>query len=131
MREGSILVASNEVSVARALRLTLSAKGYKVTTAESVAEAVDLSETGKHDLILLDNDGLAAALEACRQIRARSDMAIIIMSSDNSEDKRARAIRAGADGHIAKPFGVADIFAVVCASARTGRVAADPEVLVS
>ena len=118
MREGSILVVSNEVSIARSLRLTLAAKGYQVTTSESAAEAIDLSASGKHDLVLLDNDGSIAALEACRQIRARSGMAIVIISSDNSEDKKARAMLAGADGYIAKPFGVADIFALVGASAR-------------
>jgi len=131
MREGSILVVSNEVSIARALRLTLAAKGYEVTTAESTTEAVDLSGSGKHDLVLLDNDGSAAALEACRQIRARSGMAIIIISSDNSEDKKARAILAGADGYMTKPFGVVDIFALVRANTRNAKMAANSEALVS
>jgi two-component system KDP operon response regulator KdpE len=131
MKEGSILVVSNEVSIARALRLTLGAKGYEVTTAESTKDAVDLSGTGKHDLVLLDNDGAAATLEACRQIRARSDMAIIFISSDTSEDKKARAILAGADGYIAKPFGIADIFALVCANTRSVKIAADSEALAS
>jgi two-component system KDP operon response regulator KdpE len=118
MSEGSILVVSNEASIARALRLTLAAKGYEVTTAESTTEAIDLSGAGKHDLVLLDNDGSGATLEACRQIRARSDMAIIVISSDNSEEKKARAILAGADRYIAKPFGVEEIFAGVCANMR-------------
>ena len=130
MREGSILVVSNEVSITRALRLTLAARGYEVATAESATEAVDLSGAGKHDLVLLDNDGSPATLDACRQIRARSGMAIVIISSDNSEDKKARAMLAGADGYIAKPFGVADIFALVHASTRHVKKASS-EVLVS
>ena len=132
MREGSILVVSNEVSIARALRLTLMAKGYKVTTAESATEAVDLSMSAKHDLVLLDSDASAgSALDACRQIRARSDMAIIIISSDNSEDKKARAILAGADGYIAKPFGVVDIFTLVGANTHNIKIAANATVSVS
>jgi two-component system KDP operon response regulator KdpE len=131
MREGSILVVSNEVSIARALRLTLTAKGYEVTTAESATEAVDLSMSAKHDLVLLDSDASAGALDACRQIRACSDMGIIIISSDNSEDKKARAILAGADGYIAKPFGVVDIFALVGANAHNIKITANATVVVS
>ena len=131
MREGSILVVSNEVSITRALRLTLAARGYEVTTAESVTEAVDLSGAGKHDLVLLDNDGSPATIDAFRQIRARSDMGIIVISSDSSEAKKARAILAGADGYIAKPFGVADIFALVCANTRNAKTAPHSGVLVS
>src|ERR1700722_11731640 len=108
MTKGSILVISNEMNISRALRITLAAKGYEVTNTRTVAEAVDLSESAKHDLILLDNDSSSATItEACREIRARSAAAIIIMGSDASEEQKAHAILAGADSYMPKPFGVA------------------------
>jgi two-component system KDP operon response regulator KdpE len=131
MSDTSVLVVSNEASIARALHLTLAAKGYEVASVESGAEAIELSGTGKYSLALLDDDGSAEALDACRQIRARSDMAVIIISSDDSEEKKARAILAGANGYVAKPFGVADIFAVVCAGMPKEKAPAGSAVLVS
>jgi two-component system KDP operon response regulator KdpE len=119
MSEGSILVISSELSIARALRITLAARGYEVTNTGSVGEAVELSGSRKHDLILLDSDASSATVvEACREIRASSDMAIVIISSDNSAEKKARAIQAGANAYISKPFGVAEIFASVRATMR-------------
>jgi two-component system KDP operon response regulator KdpE len=118
MSEGSILVVSDEPSIGRALRITLTAKGYEVNTG-SVAEAVKLSESGKYDVVLLDNDtSSATANEACRKIRARSGAAIIVIGSGNSEERKAHAIRAGADAYIPKPFGVAEMFAGVHSNMR-------------
>jgi DNA-binding response OmpR family regulator len=119
MVEGSILVISNEQGIARSLKITLAAKGYEVTNAYNIDEAVRLTGSRKHDLVLLDSDfSSATAIDACRELRASSDTAIVVISSDNSAEKRARAIMAGADAYIAKPFGVAEIFAGVEACLR-------------
>ena len=129
MSEGSILIVSNELSVSRALRIALTAKGYKVTNARTVTEAVELGESGRHDLVLLDNDSSSAT--ACREIRACSDAPIIVIGSDNSEEKRTHAILAGADDYVPKPFGVAEIFAGVRANMRTHKMKVNRQVLVS
>jgi two-component system KDP operon response regulator KdpE len=132
MTKGSILVISNEMNISRALRITLAAKGYKVTNTRTVTEAVNLSESAKHDLILLDNDSSSStATEACREIRACSAAAIIIMGSETSEEKKAHAILAGADSYMPKPFGVAQIFADVRAIMRKNKAMSDLGVLVS
>jgi two-component system KDP operon response regulator KdpE len=132
MTKGSILVISNEMNISRALRITLVAKGYEVTNTRTVAEAVDLSESAKHDLILLDNDSSSAtATKACREIRACSAAAIIIMGSDTSEEKKAHAILAGADSYMPKPFGVAQIVASVRANMRKDETKSSLGVLVS
>jgi two-component system KDP operon response regulator KdpE len=123
MSEGSILLVSNEFGIARALRLTLAAKGYEVTTVESLAEAVELSESGKRDLVLLDCESSAATLEACREIRACSDVAIVVVSSDGSEDKRARASLAGADDYVLKPFGINEITGSISANIHKSKTA--------
>jgi DNA-binding response OmpR family regulator len=132
MSEGSILVVSKEASIARALRITLAAKGYEVTNLASIDEVVRQSGSGKYDLVLLDNDtSSASTMEACREIRACSDMAIIIMSGDNSEEKKAHAILSGADGYIPKPFGMAEVFAEVSANIRKVRITVSPKALVN
>ena len=112
MSEGSILVVSNGPSIVRALQITLAAKGYEVTNTGDVCEAVELSEARKHDLVLLDYEA-APAIEACRKIRACSDVTIILMSADYSHEKKTSAFLAGADAFIPKPFGMAEILASV------------------
>jgi two-component system KDP operon response regulator KdpE len=132
MSEGSILVVSKEPSIVRALRITLAAKGYEVTNLESVEDVVRQSDSWKYDLVLLDNDtSSASTTEACRGIRACSDMAIIIMSGENSEEKKAHAILAGADAYIPKPFGVEEILARIRANIRKVKISASPTALVN
>jgi DNA-binding response OmpR family regulator len=132
MTEGSILVVSEEVSFGRVLRITLAAKGYKVTNMKNVGDAVRLGDSGKYDLILLDSDVLSAsAIEACREIRACSDMGIMVVSGETSEEEKAQAIGAGADTYLPKPFGVAEIFSAVRRNIHRVRVTVNSEVLVS
>jgi len=132
MSEGCILVVSKEPSISRALRITLAAKGYQVTNLECVDDVVRQRDAWKYDLVLLDNDtSSASTLDACREIRACSDMAIIVMSGDNSEEKKAHAILAGADAYIPKPFGVDEVFARVQANLRKVRIAVSPRALVN
>ena len=132
MNEGSILVVSEEPSIARVLRITLAAKGYEVTNVASVDDVVRHGGSRKYDLVLLDNDtSSASTAETCRKIRACSDMAIIIMSGDNSEEKKAHAILAGADAYIPKPFGVDEVFARIRANIRKVRVTVSSRVLVN
>jgi two-component system, OmpR family, KDP operon response regulator KdpE len=129
MSEGSILVVSREPSIARALRITLEAKGYEVTNLDSVDDVIKRSSRND-DLVLLDNDTSAlSATAACREIRACSDIAIIILSGENSEEKKAHAISAGADAYILKPFGVEEVFARVQASLPKVRITVSPGTL--
>lgn len=132
MSEGSILVVSKEPSIVRALHITLAAKGYEVTNLESVEDVVRQSDPWKYDLVLLDNDTSSpSTAEACREIRACSDMAIIIMSGENSEEKKTHAILAGADAYIPKPFGVEEISARIRANIRKVKISASPTALVN
>jgi two-component system KDP operon response regulator KdpE len=58
-------------------------------------------------------------------------MAIIIMSGENSEEKKAHAILAGADAYIPKPFGVEEILARIRANIRKVKISASPTALVN
>ena len=89
-------------------------------------EAAELSEFGKRDLVLLDYDSSASTLEACRKIRACSDVAIIVVSADRSEDKKARAILAGADDYVLKPFGINEIVGSIGTHMHKSKTASRP-----
>jgi two-component system KDP operon response regulator KdpE len=103
----------------RALRSTLSALGFVVADAESGEAAIDKVREEKFDLILLDiNMPGLSGLEACRAIRSRSDVSIIMLSvRDRSLDK-IEALDAGADGYVTKPFDVNELLARIRATLR-------------
>jgi len=132
MNEGSVLVVSNETGLARSLGVTLAAKGYHVSHTGSFHEAISLVELGKHDVLILDNEASPIATEqACRKIRACSKIAIIVIASDDSGQKKTDAILAGADAYLPKPFGVAEILASIRDTLQKSRAKMDLHVLIS
>jgi two-component system KDP operon response regulator KdpE len=114
-----ILVVDDEPQMRRALRSTLSALGFVVADAESGEAAIDKVREEKFDLILLDiNMPGLSGLEACRAIRSRSDVSIIMLTvRDRSLDK-IEALDAGADGYVTKPFDVNELLARIRATLR-------------
>ena len=119
MNGSRILVVDDEPQMRRALRSTLSALGFVVADAESGEAAIDKVREEKFDLILLDiNMPGLSGLEACRAIRSRSDVSIIMLSvRDRSLDK-IEALDAGADGYVTKPFDVNELLARIRATLR-------------
>jgi two-component system KDP operon response regulator KdpE len=110
----SILVVDDEREIVRALRRTLSAHGYTVLTASSGEEAVEMVTQHRPDLLLLDLllPGMSG-LEVCRQVRAVSNVPIIVLSVKNTERDKVEALDLGADDYIAKPFGMNEVLARV------------------
>src|SRR5580698_6467035 len=109
----------------RVLRSTLSALGFVVADAESGEAAMERVRQEKFDLILLDiNMPGLSGLETCRAIRARSDVAILMLTvRDRAEDK-IEALDAGADGYVTKPFDVNELLARIRAALRRAPVSA-------
>ena len=104
-----ILVVDDEPQIRRIMRAVLVAKRSEVTEAECGEDALKLIHSEKYDLILLDiNMPGITGIEVCKQVRASSDIPIIVMSA--GEENRARALDAGANDYLKKPFGVSDIF---------------------
>ena len=102
-------MVDDEPQIRRIMRAVLVAKRYEVTEAECGEDALKLIHSEKYDLILLDiNMPGITGIEVCKQVRARSDIPIIVMSA--GEENRARALDAGANDYLKKPFGVSDIF---------------------
>jgi DNA-binding response OmpR family regulator len=119
MREARILVVDDEPQIRRVVCSMLATKGYEVVDASTGEDALKLLRSEKYDLVLLDNilPGITG-IEVCREIRADSDMAIIVMSAGHRT--KAQALNAGANDYLKKPFGVSELFACVDSNLKRG-----------
>jgi len=107
-----ILVVDDEPQIRRILRAVLAAKRYEVTEAASGEIALQLIQSEKYDLVLLDiNMPGITGIEVCREVRASSTIPIVIMSA--GEESKAEALEAGANNYLKKPFSVSQVFACV------------------
>jgi two-component system KDP operon response regulator KdpE len=114
-----ILVVDDEPQIRRVLRASLSAYGYIVSDARSGEEALLKIREDRFDLILLDvNMPGMGGLEACRQIRAVSEAAIVMLTVRNSEQDKVAGLDAGADDYVTKPFGMPELLARIRANLR-------------
>ncbi len=114
-----ILVVDDEIEIMRALQRSLSAHGYEVFTAGSGEEALEEIARHRPDLMLLDL-GLPgiSGLEVCRQVRAQSNLPIIVLSVKDAERDKVHALDLGADDYVSKPFSVNEVLARVRVSLR-------------
>jgi two-component system KDP operon response regulator KdpE len=126
MSAGKILVVDDDPQIRRAMRATLTSRGYEVADARTGEEALDELRAGSYDLVLLDMNmpGLGG-LETCRLIRAGSETAIIMLTVSNSEKNKVDALDAGADDYITKPFSMPELLARIRATLR--RVPQQPD----
>jgi two-component system KDP operon response regulator KdpE len=119
MNSPSILIVDDEPQIRRVLRATLSSHGYTVAEARSGDEAIELIRGQRPDLLLLDvNMPGRSGLEVCREIRASSDIPIIMLTVRNSERDKVQALDAGADDYVVKPFGSEELMARIRAALR-------------
>jgi two-component system KDP operon response regulator KdpE len=121
-----VLVCDDEAQILRALRVILRDAGFEAMPADSVEEALDVAAVGRPDaaivdLVLPDGDGV----ELCARLREWSQMPIIVLSALGDEDAKVRALAAGADDYITKPFGPRELVARLQANLR--RVRPEPE----
>ena len=126
MNTGRILVVDDEPQIRRVLRASLSAQGYEIHEARTGEEALTAVREQRFDLILLDMNmpGLGG-LETCRQIRAGSEVAIIMLTVRDSEPDKVAALDAGADDYVTKPFGMPELSARIRAALRRLPTAAE------
>jgi two-component system KDP operon response regulator KdpE len=121
-----ILACDDEPRILRALKLVLRPEGYEVLTAATMQEALDVValfpvEAAIVDLVLPDGDGI----DLCRSLREWSTMPIIVLSAVGEEEQKVRALRAGADDYVTKPFGPQELVARLEAVLR--RASPEPE----
>ena len=119
-----LLVVEDEDAIAEPLVEGLVAEGFDVTrvaTGQAALDA-DLVDLVLLDVRLPDIDGFAV----CRQLRARSDVPIIMVTAKGEEIDRVVGLELGADDYIVKPFGLRELVARIRAVTR--RTASRPEV---
>jgi adenylate cyclase len=123
-RAARILVVDDVPENVRLLEAVLASRGYDVVSAGDGLAALELAESAKPDLVLLDvvmpqPDGY----EVCRRLRAREETAVlpVIMLTASLDTEKTSAIEAGADDFIAKPFNHDELFARVRSLLRIKR----------
>jgi DNA-binding response OmpR family regulator len=114
-----VLVVEDDEAISEPLVKGLRREGFGVRAVDTGAAA--LEATG-YDLVLIDL-GLPDidGYEVCRQIRARSDVPIIVVTARSEEVDRVVGLELGADDYIVKPFGFRELVARIRAVARRYR----------
>ncbi len=120
-----ILVVDDEPQNIRLLQIRLQADGYTVLAANSGQEALKLVQVEPPDLILLDimMPGMNG-FEVCQQIRAEETtqfIPVVMVTALSEKEDRIRAIEAGADDFISKPFDSHEVLARVRSLVRIKR----------
>jgi two-component system KDP operon response regulator KdpE len=127
-----VLVVDDEGQILRALRIVLREAGFDVVPATTAAEALDRAavrppQAAIVDLVLPDGDGI----EVTKTLRQWSDMPILVLSAVGEEEQKVRALEAGADDYITKPFGARELVARLHAALRrAGRAGDEPAVTI-
>lgn len=114
-----ILVVEDDPATAGVVKDLLESSGYRVYTAVDGAQAKEIAEELRPDLVILDVmlpdvDGLVL----CGDLRARSDARIIVVSGTSRKRDGTLALRLGADDFVPKPFDIYDLEARVEAVLR-------------
>jgi two-component system KDP operon response regulator KdpE len=107
-----VLVCDDEPHIVRALKIVMREAGFEALPAETVAEALQVASLQRPDaaildLVLPDGDGV----EICKALRKWSDMPILVLSAMGDEDHKVRALEAGADDYVTKPFSPRELVA--------------------
>jgi two-component system KDP operon response regulator KdpE len=107
-----VLVVDDEPQIVRALKVILRSAGYATEAAESKEEALNVVSVRPPDAMVLDlvlPDG--SGVEVCADVRRWSSLPIIVLSAVGDEREKVRALDAGADDYITKPFGTDELLA--------------------
>jgi two-component system KDP operon response regulator KdpE len=127
-----VLVCDDEPQILRALRVVLRESGYDVVPAATARDALDVAavqppDAAILDLVLPDGDGI----EVCRSLREWSRMPILVLSAVGDEDEKVRALDAGADDYVVKPFAPRELVARLQAVLRRAGEGQDEPAIVA
>jgi DNA-binding response OmpR family regulator len=121
-----ILVVDDDESIREVVQLVLERGGMAVRTAEDGRAALKVLFAGTVDAVLLDVDmpGLDG-WQTLERIRDVSEVPVCMLTSEDAELAKVRALRGGADDYVVKPFGAQELLARVEALVRRGRGSGD------
>src|ERR1700742_1463339 len=119
-----VLIVEDDPNIVDLMRANLAVRGFDTLVSFDGSKALTLLETEEPDIVLLDLmlpevDGF----ELCRQIRERSNVAIIVVSARGGERDKVTALNMGADDYMTKPFGIEELLARILATLRRTRPA--------
>jgi two-component system KDP operon response regulator KdpE len=122
-----VLIVDDDPDLLGVCRVGLDALGHQVRTAETGSDGLSETAISHPDVVVLDL-GLPDldGVEVCRRIRTWSDVPIVVLSADGTEDRKVEALEAGADDYITKPFGMRELSARLRVAVRH-RAAASSE----
>jgi two-component system KDP operon response regulator KdpE len=125
-----ILVCDDEPQILRALRIVLRDAGFDAVPAATLEEALDAAalqapDAAILDLVLPDGDGV----ELTRRLREWTSVPILVLSAVGDEAEKIRALDAGADDYITKPFSPPELLARLRAALRRAASAGGESVL--
>lgn len=114
-----ILVVDDEPNIIATIAPLLRARGYEVFAAMSGRAALDAVDRDKPDLLVLDL-GLPDidGADVCRRVRDTSKIPILVLSARGAEGDKVKALDAGADDYVTKPFGTEELLARIRAALR-------------
>ncbi|BBF43080.1 phosphate regulon transcriptional regulatory protein PhoB [Lachnospiraceae bacterium KM106-2] len=117
--EGYILIVDDDQDIRNLVGIYLGNEGFKYIKCDSANKAIELIESHKIDLIILDImmpelDGI----EACIKIRQRENMPIIFISAKSEDMDKIQGLMAGADDYLTKPFNPIELVTRVKAQLR-------------
>ncbi len=117
----AILLVEDEGPIRRFLRASLPLHDYRLVEATTAAEGLHLAAAQRPDVVILDlglpdRDGL----EVLRELRAWSDVPIVVLTARDQETDKIAALDAGADDYLTKPFGVGELLARLRVALRHG-----------
>jgi two-component system KDP operon response regulator KdpE len=114
-----VLLVEDDRNIRRFLRASLEAEGWRVFETETLKDGLAEAAAKKPDLVIADlglpdGDGV----DLIRALRTGSHVPVIVLSARSEERDKVRALDAGADDYIEKPFGVSELLARVRANMR-------------
>jgi two-component system, OmpR family, KDP operon response regulator KdpE len=123
-----ILVIDDDPGLLSVCSVGLEAFGHEVRTSRTGTAGLQDAAIHPPDVIVLDL-GLPDldGLDVCRRIRVWSDVPIVVLSADGSEDRKVEALDHGADDYMTKPFGMRELHARLQLALRHHRVGARPD----
>jgi two-component system KDP operon response regulator KdpE len=116
-----VLVVDDEPQIVRGLKVILRDAGYEVETAADKEGALAALSSRPPEALVLDlvlPDG--SGVEVCREVRKWSQLPILVLSAVGDEREKVKALDAGADDYVTKPFGTDELLARLRAVMRRG-----------
>ena len=122
-----VLIVEDEISFSDALAYLLKKESYEVEVAVNGKEAIDLFNSFKPDLILLDlMIPEVSGTEVCRVIRSTSQVPIIMLTAKDSEIDKVVGLELGADDYVTKPYSSRELLARIKAVMRRNSADSHP-----